>query len=137
MGWSEDIFLWKKNHQNIILFDVVFRKGIIISWCFEMRYYNNNGVLLLMRKLRGGSTCLWVKLMRSVVTVLNFGCQVGLQVEMSWKQIEIKDERQKEIGLWVSIKAMMVREPSVFLPPTTFSLPIIGNNVKEREEIWN
>lgn len=42
-----------------------------------MIYKNNNNILLVMGKLRDKSTCLWGKLMRSVVGVLNFGCQLG------------------------------------------------------------
>lgn len=52
MDWNESI-LYKKNQQNVIIFDVVFKKEIKMFYSFDMRYQNNNGVLLVMRKLRG------------------------------------------------------------------------------------
>lgn len=52
MDWNESI-LYKKNQQNVIIFDVVFKKGIKMFYSFDMRYQNNNDVLLVMRKLRG------------------------------------------------------------------------------------
>lgn len=52
MDWNESI-LYKKNQWNVIIFDVVFKKEIKMFYSFDMRYQNNNGVLLVMRKLRG------------------------------------------------------------------------------------
>lgn len=52
MDWNESI-LYKKNQRNVIIFDVVFKKEIKMFYSFDMRYQNNNGVLLVMRKLRG------------------------------------------------------------------------------------
>lgn len=52
MDWNESI-LYKKNQQNVIIFDVVFKKEIKMFYSFDMRYQNNNDVLLVMRKLRG------------------------------------------------------------------------------------
>lgn len=52
MDWNESI-LYKKNQRNVIIFDVVFKKEIKMFYNFDMRYQNNNGVLLVMRKLRG------------------------------------------------------------------------------------
>lgn len=52
MDWNESI-LYKKNQRNVIIFDAVFKKEIKMFYSFDMRYQNNNGVLLVMRKLRG------------------------------------------------------------------------------------